>query len=215
MTQPFPFCLAGSTLKTKHPLIVKPGPPIRELSVPHNIKFRQMELKDAASVFHLGEEVFNADTFPQLYRTWDAFEVTEMLATDSELCIIAEEVDGSSEGAEADGSKGGRIVGFAFGSITEKRKREHSCGLLGWVGVAPSHQRKNVGTILVSKLFNLFLEEDIRLIIADTPQENTPAIRFLERMGFDSPVSHVSHLECALMMVLCQTRSWLKYTFLS
>ena len=60
------------------------------------------------------------------------------------------------------------------------------------VGVAPSHQRKNIGTILVSKLFNLFLEEDIKLIIADTPQENTPAIRFLERMGFATPVSHVS-----------------------
>lgn len=189
-------------------LMAKPRPRLNEVTVPENVRFRTMELRDAAAVFHLGEEVFNVDSFPQLYRTWDSFEVLEMVG---ELCIIAEEIlelVPSAEGSKAattgdaitktDSSsssrnhhQNSRIVGFIFGSITEKRKKESSCGLLGWIGVAPSHQRRNIGTVLAYKLFNLFMEEDINLIIADTPMENTPAIGFLHRMGFATPVYHV------------------------
>jgi len=181
----------------------EPGRILAEVTVPENMRFRQMELRDAAAVFHLGEEVFNADSFPQLYRTWDAFEVIENLGGDGELCLVAEELlesPGNGTAAAADGGGDAaaaaaavahpqsRIVGFIFGSITEKRKREHSCGLLGWVGVAPSHQRRNIGTVLAHKLFELFLEDGISLIVADTPMENTPAIQFLHRMGFATPV---------------------------
>lgn len=174
---------------------------LAEVAVPENMHFRQMELRDAAAVFHLGEQIFNADSFPQLYRTWDAFEVIENPDGDGELCLVAEEVlEGSSSGILPTGEGGpghlhphGRIVGFIFGSITEKRKQEHSCGLLGWVGVAPSHQRRNIGTVLAHKLFEAFLEEGISLIVADTPKENTPAIQFLHRMGFATPVYHVSY----------------------
>jgi ribosomal protein S18 acetylase RimI-like enzyme len=56
------------------------------------------------------------------------------------------------------------------------------------VGVAPSHQRRNIGTVLAHKLFEAFLEDGISLIVADTPMENTPAIQFLHRMGFATPV---------------------------
>jgi hypothetical protein len=90
---------------------------------PEDVILRQMEVRDAAAVFHLGEEgktilnlvprkvlrwrsppspnslplwprwaVFNSSSFPQLYRTWDPFEVTETLAADAELCLVAEEV---------------------------------------------------------------------------------------------------------------------------
>ncbi len=160
-----------------------------------------------------------ADSFPQLYRTWDAFEVIENLGGDGELCLVAEELlesdsNGTAAAAGAAGAAAAavagnaddgddtapalahpqsQIVGFIFGSITEKRKREHSCGLLGWVGVAPSHQRRNIGTVLAHKLFEQFLEDGISLIVADTPMENTPAIQFLHRMGFATPVYHVSH----------------------
>lgn len=171
------------------------------MAVPENIRFRPMTLRDAAEVYHLGERVFHSESFPQLYRTWDAFEVTEMLATADDLCIVAEELEAGAAGAGAEAEEKdkdkekekapGTIVGFVFGSITEKRKREQSCGMLGWVGVAPSHQRRNIGTVMVHKLFQIFLEEGIQLVIADTPMENVPAIRFLQRMGFGQPVSHV------------------------
>lgn len=167
-----------------------------------------------------------ADSFPQLYRTWDSFEVIENLSGDGELCLVAEELlESDSNGTVAVAAKGSadggddtavafahpqsRIVGFIFGSITEKRKREHSCGLLGWVGVAPSHQRRNIGTVLAHKLFEQFWEDGISLIVADTPMENTPAIKFLHRMGFCTPVYHVSHrirmclLGCVVDFSLC------------
>lgn len=130
----------------------------------------------------------------------------ENLGGDGELCLVAEELlegtgngttaaaaaavigGGEGDAAAAPAHPQSRIVGFIFGSITEKRKREHSCGLLGWVGVAPSHQRRNIGTVLAHKLFEAFLEDGISLIVADTPMENTPAIQFLHRMGFATPV---------------------------
>jgi hypothetical protein len=37
----------------------EPGRILAEVTVPENMRFRQMELRDAAAVFHLGEEVFN------------------------------------------------------------------------------------------------------------------------------------------------------------
>lgn len=37
----------------------EPGRILAEVTVPGNMRFRQMELRDAAAVFHLGEEVFN------------------------------------------------------------------------------------------------------------------------------------------------------------
>jgi ribosomal protein S18 acetylase RimI-like enzyme len=185
---------SSALLVAQQPL---PRAALAEVAVPESIRFRPMELRDAAAVYHLGEEIFHSDSFPQLYRTWDAFEVTEMLATSDETCIVAEEIDpaaaatAASSGDAAAAPPASKIVGFVFGHITEKRKREQSSGMLGWVGVAPSHQRRNIGTVLVHKLFSILLEEGINLVIADTPMENVPAIRFLQRMGFGSPVSHV------------------------
>jgi ribosomal protein S18 acetylase RimI-like enzyme len=178
---------AAGLLVAQQPL---PRAALAEVSVPEHIRFRQMELRDAAAVFHLGESVFHSESFPQLYRTWDAFEVTEMLATSDETCLVAEEIDPSAA-ASSEAPVASKIVGFVFGHITEKRKREQSSGMLGWVAVAPSHQRRNIGTVLVHKLLTILLEEGIKLVIADTPMENVPAIRFLQRMGFGSPVSHV------------------------
>lgn len=91
----------------------------------------------------------------------------------------------------------GKVVGFVLGSITEKRRKDQSCGYLskqqltespcswprclnqqllllgkpwltgsrcvaGWVAVAESHQRKQIGTRLVQHLMKIFYDEDIR-----------------------------------------------------
>ena len=48
--------------------------------------------RDVASVFHIGETVFSSESYPQLYRTWSPYEVTDNLSTDGELCLVAEEV---------------------------------------------------------------------------------------------------------------------------
>jgi ribosomal protein S18 acetylase RimI-like enzyme len=46
-----------------------------------------------------------------------------------------------------------------------------------WVAVAESHQRRGIGTLLVTRMFKLFSEEHITTVIADTPKENYPAIQ--------------------------------------
>lgn len=42
------------------------------------------------------------------------------------------------------------------------------------------HQRQGIGTLLVQKIEGLLLEDGIRTIVADTPQQNVPARNFLE-----------------------------------
>jgi len=46
-----------------------------------NISIRQAEIDDLAAIFHLGEKVFTSQEFSNLYRTWDAYEVTTNLKT--------------------------------------------------------------------------------------------------------------------------------------
>jgi hypothetical protein len=44
----------------------------------HNIRVREMEIDDLAKVFHLGEKLFKAKKAPNLYRTWDEYEVADL-----------------------------------------------------------------------------------------------------------------------------------------
>ena len=43
-----------------------------------NVEIRPMEIDDFATVFHLGERLFKDEKVPNLYRTWDEFEVISM-----------------------------------------------------------------------------------------------------------------------------------------
>ena len=61
---------------------------------------RQMEIDDLADVFHLGEKIFTAREVPNLYRTWDEYEIITLFQSDSEFCLVAELDD--------------KIVGFAL-----------------------------------------------------------------------------------------------------
>lgn len=54
------------------------------------------------------------------------------------------------------------------------------CDVSGWVAVEAGHQRQGIGTLLVQKIEGLLLEDGIRTIVADTPQQNVPARNFLE-----------------------------------
>jgi hypothetical protein len=48
-----------------------------------------------------------------------------------------------------------------------------------------------IGTMLVQTVEALMVKEGIRTMVADTPQLNFPARSFLEKLGFDTPISHV------------------------
>jgi len=49
-----------------------------------NLTIRQMEIDDIAKVFHMGEKLFTAQKVPNLYRTWDEYEVVSLFQTDPE-----------------------------------------------------------------------------------------------------------------------------------
>ena len=71
-----------------------------------NIEIREMEIGDLASVFELGEDLFTAERWPSLYRTWDQYELAVHFASDSDTCLVAED--------------SGAVVGFVVGSVLEK-----------------------------------------------------------------------------------------------
>jgi len=80
------------------------------------IKIREMLIDDIAIVFHMGEELFKAQEVPNMYRTWDPYEVVGLFNSDTEFCLVAEIDDD--------------IIGFALGTTIEK---SHSAWKYGYL----------------------------------------------------------------------------------
>lgn len=142
-----------------------------------NIRMRQMEIDDLAKVFHLGERLFEADRVPNLYRTWDEYEVVELFNGDPEFCLVAEIDD--------------EIVGFALGTTVSKSHSAWKYGHLVWLGVDPKHQRFGIAERLFGRFRNLMLKDGVRMLIVDSEAENLPALHFFRKMGFGSPQQHI------------------------
>ena len=130
-----------------------------------NVVVRQMEIDDLADVFHLGEKIFTAREVPNLYRTWDEYEVVNLFQGDSEFCLVAELDD--------------RIVGFALGTTIEKTQSAWKYGLLVWLGTEPGLQRRGIAQKLFKQLRDLMLEDGVRMLLTDTEADNLPALHFL------------------------------------
>jgi ribosomal protein S18 acetylase RimI-like enzyme len=141
------------------------------------VEIREMELEDIPAVYSLGEAVFTADKWPSLYRTWDEYEPVGLFTSDGEFCFVAE-----SEG---------RVVGFALGSLIDKRKSAWSYGYLTWLAVDPNHKRSGVASHLMEAITEAYLRAGARMMIVDTDAENTPAIHFFRRHGFGNEDRHV------------------------
>jgi ribosomal protein S18 acetylase RimI-like enzyme len=142
------------------------------------IEIRQMEIDDLSAVYHLGEQLFTSDEFPILYRTWDPWEVTDYFTSDSDYCLVA----------EADGI----IVGFILGNTIEKEGTAwKKYGYMSWIGVALDFQQLNLGQRLYNRLEDLFEEEGVRMVIADTDAGNEKAIEFMKTVGFSISAEHV------------------------
>ncbi|MBD3263767.1 MAG: GNAT family N-acetyltransferase [Candidatus Omnitrophica bacterium] len=141
------------------------------------VEIREMIIDDIPSVFHLGEKLFTPQDFPNLYRTWDEYEVVSYFTNEPELCMVACIKE--------------RVVGFVMGYSVEKARSAWSYGHLVWLGVAEDYQRMGVA----QKLFNRFrdkMEEDrIRILLIDTQADNLAAIKFFKKQGFSDPTEHV------------------------
>ena len=141
------------------------------------VEIREMEIDDLSTVFHLGEKLFTATRVPNLYRTWDEFEVVELFHGDSQYCLVAE--------AE------GEIVGFALGTTISKTRSAWKYGYLVWLGVDPRYQRYSVGRKLFRQLKNLMVDEGVRILLVDTEADNHSALSFFQQLGFGNPEEHI------------------------
>ncbi len=141
------------------------------------LRIRQMTIDDFSLVFHIGEEVFTAESFQSLYRTWDEYEITTLYNSDSELCLVAE--------------AGGTILGFALGTTVTKHNSPWKYGYLVWVGVRSDIQQGGVGSGLFKEIKHRMKVQGVRMMIIDTSADNHPAIRFFEKQGFGDVQEHV------------------------
>lgn len=150
----------------------------KEIQAPHQqVKIREMEIDDIAKIFHLGEQLFQAGSMPNLYRTWDEFEVTELYNSDTENCLVAE-LDGE-------------LIGFALGTTISKSNSAWKYGHLVWLGVDPRCQRLGVAEKLFFRFRGIMRRQGVRMLIVDTQAENLSALRFFRKMGFGNPSQHI------------------------
>ena len=141
------------------------------------ITIREMDLDDLAPVYHLGEKLFTANEVPNLYRTWDEYELVQLFNSDSELCLVAESQQ--------------KLLGFALGTTIEKERSAWKYGHLLWLGVLPEYQRSGVAARLFIHIKELMIKQGVRIIIVDTEADNLPALHFFRRMGFGKPEEHI------------------------
>nr|MBF0221721.1 GNAT family N-acetyltransferase [Desulfobulbaceae bacterium] len=142
-----------------------------------NIKIREMEIDDLSEVFHLGEDLFKAQNSPNMYRTWDPYEVVGLFHSDTEFCLVAE--------------VGDDIIGFALGTTIEKSHSAWKYGYLIWLGIKPEFQRTGVAEKLFRRFKDLMLKCKVRMLLVDTQSENLPALRFFRKIGFGHPTEHI------------------------
>lgn len=142
-----------------------------------SLVIRRMEIDDLAQVFHLGEKLFTAREVPNLYRTWDEYEVVNLFQSDPEFCLVAE--------------SDGRLVGFVLGSTLEKSQSAWKYGHLIWLGTEPEFQRQGVAVKLFEYFQDLMLESGVRMLLTDTEADNLPALHFFRKMGFGQPQQHI------------------------
>lgn len=153
------------------------GSPSRRRRRPVPVDIRPMELRDLAGVFELGQQLFTAEKWPTLYRSWDDHELLALFHSDGETCLIAEAQ--------------GQIVGFALGRIMEKPRSAWRYGWLLWLGVSPAFHRGRVATRLLRRLTELFVARETRILLVDTDEANRHALAFFKRQGFGQAVRHV------------------------
>jgi ribosomal protein S18 acetylase RimI-like enzyme len=142
-----------------------------------NLNIREMIVDDIPAVFHLGEELFTPQKYPNLYRTWDEYEVMNLFMADREFCLVA--------------SLRKKLVGFALATYVEKSRTAWNYGHLVWLGVDPAYQRQGIANKLVVLLRDKMVQKGVRILLVDTQSDNKKAIKFFKKHKFSNPTNHV------------------------
>ncbi len=141
------------------------------------IKIRNAWIDDLGAIFHLGEKLFTSQDVSNLYRTWDEYEVTHLFNVESDYMLVAECEE--------------RVVGFAMGSVIEKKRSAWNYGHLVWLGVDPEYAGMGIASRLFDKFRELMEQAGVRMLMVDTQADNERALKFFERKGFVNPIDHV------------------------
>jgi ribosomal protein S18 acetylase RimI-like enzyme len=136
-----------------------------------------MELEDLSAAYQLGEKLFTSEDLPTLYRTWDEYELVDLFSADGDTCLVALEDEA--------------LVGFALGTVIEKRQSAWSYGYIVWLAVDPDAAGKGIGRRLVDRLEQIFRAKGARILMADTSADNEDALGFFEHIGFRNRSEHV------------------------
>ena len=136
-----------------------------------------MTLDDLPEVFALGQQLFTAEKWPTLYRSWDQYEIVELFDSDGEFCLVAETEH--------------RIVGFALGTLMEKHGSPWRYGWLLWLGISQRHRGRGIAARLLNRLTDLFIEHGARIMLVDTDAGNEQALKFFRKQGFGNDLMHV------------------------
>ncbi|MCE5241851.1 MAG: GNAT family N-acetyltransferase [Syntrophobacteraceae bacterium] len=142
-----------------------------------SLVIRQMEIDDIAAVFHLGEKLFTAREVPNLYRTWDEYEVLSLFQGDAEFCLVAEMDD--------------QLVGFSLGTTVIKNHCAWKYGYLVWMGIDQDYHGMGIASKLFHRFRDIMLEDGVRMLLVDSEADNLPALNFFGKMGFGSPQEHI------------------------
>jgi ribosomal protein S18 acetylase RimI-like enzyme len=142
-----------------------------------SLEVREMGIDDLPTVFHLGEKVFTARDAPNLYRSWDEYEVLELFLGDSEFCLVAESEQ--------------RILGFALGTTISKARSPWKYGHLVWLGVEPEFQGYGIAEKLFQEIKETMIDNGVRILMVDTQVDNQPALGFFRKLGFSNPEEQV------------------------
>jgi ribosomal protein S18 acetylase RimI-like enzyme len=142
-----------------------------------SVSIREMSLSDLPAIYSLGECLFPADKWPTLYRTWDEYELATLFASDRETCLVAE-LDNA-------------VVGFALGTLLEKRGSAWNYGYLLWLGVDENIARKGIAARLFEKITDIFIKLGARMIMVDTDADNEVALSFFRSQGFGHESPHL------------------------
>lgn len=152
--------------------IDKGTPPSRQ-----QVKISPMVLADLTWAFDLGERVFTADRWLNLYRTWEEYELLSAYLGDGDYCLVA--------------TLNKKPLGFVLGTTIDKKGSSWKYGHLLWLAVEPEYSGRGIAGKLVERLTEIYLENEIDIIMVDTEKTNTPAISFFKRSGFSDQGEHV------------------------
>lgn len=141
------------------------------------IHIREMIVEDIPKIFLLGERLFTAEDVPTLHRTWDEYEVVSLFQSETEHCLVAECDE--------------RVVGFALGTVIDKRKSSWKYGYLLWFGVDRAFQGEGLARRLFRQFRHLMAEDGARILLVDTQADNEAALSFFRGEGFDGEEQHV------------------------